>query len=117
MSNRPSGGQEPPFVEVLSFPGCPNRETLMQRLAGLIAASAVPAVVVERIVDTDEAAQSERFLGSPTVRIDGVDVETDASNRTMFGLMCRLYQTPTGPHPFPPDAWITEALLAHGQRA
>jgi hypothetical protein len=117
MSNPPSLDHESALVEVLSFPGCPNRETLMGLLPSLIAASGVPTTVVERIVDTDDAAQSERFLGSPTVRIDGIDVEVDASSRTRFGLMCRIYQAATGPHPIPPDSWIAEALSRHLTRS
>ncbi|MEO7144953.1 MAG: hypothetical protein ABI165_15760, partial [Bryobacteraceae bacterium] len=31
------------------------------------------------------------FLGSPTVRIDGVDIERSARQRTSFGMMCRTY--------------------------
>jgi hypothetical protein len=62
MSNgRPSPHEESALIEVLSFPGCASREALMERLPRLIAASAVQATVVERIVDTDDAAQSDGF--------------------------------------------------------
>ena len=116
MSNgRPSPDEESALIEVLSFPGCASREASMERLPRLIAASAVQATVVEQIVDTYDAAQSERFLGSPTVRIDGFDVETKASSRTTFGLMCCIYQTATGPRPIPPDSWIMQAVSRHSQ--
>ena len=40
----------------------------------------------------DEAtAQSVRFLGSPTVQIDGIDVEATARSSKDFGMMCRTY--------------------------
>ena len=38
---------------------------------------------------SDEQAQHERFLGSPTVRVGGVDVDPDAEGRLDYGLTCR----------------------------
>jgi hypothetical protein len=61
-------------------------------------------------VPDDAGAHRERFLGSPTLRIDGRDVEPGAEERTDFGLKCRLYRTPEGFAGTPPDAWVLEAL-------
>jgi catechol 2,3-dioxygenase-like lactoylglutathione lyase family enzyme len=44
-------------------------------------------------VEAPEAAQTERFLGSPTVRVDGRDVEPDAETRTDHGIKCRIYRS------------------------
>ena len=63
-----------------------------------------------RRIETDEAALRERFLGSPTVRIDGEDVEPGADSRSDFGLGCRLYRSAEGPSPTPPDEWVEAAL-------
>jgi hypothetical protein len=51
---------------------------------------------VPRRVETDEEAQRLRFLGSPTVRVDGRDVEPGVDARDDFGLKCRLYRTQEG---------------------
>jgi len=57
-----------------------------------------------------EAAERLRFLGSPTVRVDGRDVEPGADRRTDFVLACRLYVTPDGCSGEPPERWLREAL-------
>jgi len=61
-------------------------------------------------VPDDAAAQSERFLGSPTVRVDGRDVEPGADQRTDFGLKYRLYRTEDGFAGLPLDDWVLDAL-------
>jgi hypothetical protein len=63
-----------------------------------------------RRIPDDEAAQRERFLGSPTVRVDGRDVEPDAEDREDFGLKCRRYQLPAGLGGVPLDEWVLNAL-------
>jgi hypothetical protein len=92
-------------VELLYFDGCPNHEALLPRLRGLLEGADVKL----RAVESDEAAQRLGFLGSPTVRIDGRDVEPDADQRRDYGLKCRLYRTADGLAGAPPDAWILAA--------
>jgi hypothetical protein len=65
--------------------------------------------MLRRIPD-EAAAQRERFLGSPTVRVDGRDVEPGAEQRDDFGLKCRLYRLPTGLRGAPLDEWVLDAL-------
>ena len=97
-------------VEVLYFDGCPNHEELVPRLRRLLREAAVDAHVELRRVPDEVAAESERFLGSPTVRIDGRDVEPGAERRTDFGLKCRLYRTERGFSGLPEDDWILAAV-------
>jgi hypothetical protein len=66
--------------------------------------------VVVRRVETPEEAESEHFLGSPTVRVDGDDVDPTANGREEFGLECRLYRTEEGLVGTPPEEWIRAAL-------
>lgn len=106
----------PQVVEVLYFTGCPNYQPLMHRVSGLLAEVGAHAVLTEREVSSDEAAETERFLGSPTVRVDGVDVEPGATDRHTFGLSCRLYRTTHGLRGAPPDEWIL-ALLRIGRES
>jgi len=83
-------------IEVLYFDGCPNHEALLPRLHEILARAGVSTEIHLRPITDDATAQRERFLGSPTVRVNGHDVEPDAERRTDFGLKCRLYATPTG---------------------
>lgn len=63
-----------------------------------------------RALESPEDAETERFLGSPTLRIGGCDVEPGADSRSDFGLKCRIYRGPAGASPLPPDEWILDAL-------
>jgi hypothetical protein len=95
-------------VELLYVEGCPGRRVLEARLREL-----VPQATLElRCIASDEDARRARFLGSPTVRVDGRDVEPGAEAREDFGLKCRLYP----PARVPRDAWILEALARSGAR-
>lgn len=97
-------------LEVLYFDGCPNHEALVPHLEQLLRAAELPARIVLHRVPDDEAAQRERFLGSPTVRVNGRDVEPGAEERDDFGLKCRLYRVPSGLRGTPLDEWVLQTL-------
>jgi hypothetical protein len=97
-------------LELLYFDGCPNHEALVRRLEQLLRGAEIPATIGLRRIADDTDAQRERFLGSPTVRVDDRDVEPGAEDRDDFGLKCRLYRTPAGLRGAPPDDWILDAL-------
>jgi hypothetical protein len=82
------GRADPVKIEVLYFDGCPNHEALLPRLGELLDQVQVASPVELVDVPDDAAAQRERFLGSPTLRVDGRDVEPGAELRTDFGLKC-----------------------------
>jgi hypothetical protein len=63
-----------------------------------------------RRVGTPGAADAQRFLGSPTVRVDGVDIDPRAAERVDFGVKCRIYRSDHGQSPLPPEEWIAAAL-------
>ena len=99
-----------PQVELLYWDGCPSHP---QALADLRAAMAElgldPDAVLVREVDTDDRADRERFVGSPTIRIDGEDVEPPGDEPT--GLTCRVYRLRDGRvSPVPDPAVVREAL-------
>lgn len=97
-------------IELLSFDGCPNHEAFLPHLRDLLRRHGVEGDVRVRMVPTAEDAERERFLGSPTLRVDGTDVDPGAAGRGDFGLKCRLYATPEGLRGTPPDAWVLAAL-------
>jgi hypothetical protein len=97
-------------IEVLYFDGCPNHEALLPRLREILARTGVCAEIDLRRIANDQAAQRERFLGSPTVRIDGRDIEPEAERRTDYGLKCRLYRASTGLSG-QPEAELLQAAL------
>lgn len=58
-----------------------------------------------------ETARRLRFLGSPTVRVDGRDVEPGADERSDYVLSCRIFRTEEGLRGQPNERWIRKALL------
>lgn len=101
-------------LELLFFDGCPGHEQLLPALRVLAATH--DATLQLRRIESDEHAQRERFLGSPSVRVDGRDVEPGAHARIDYGLKCRLYRSPAGQSGRPPQQWIEHALLAQSAR-
>lgn len=100
-----------PRIEFLWWDGCPSwdraltelRETMQQ--VGLD-----PAAVELRRVDTEDEASRRSFVGSPTIRIDGADVQEPAEEPT--GLTCRVYRRRDGRVSALPDRDdVREALL------
>jgi hypothetical protein len=103
-----------PCVEILYFDGCPNHEAaraLVDRVAQEL--SIRPQIRLVRVDDPDAAAEL-RFLGSPTVRVDGRDVEPGAEERREFVLSCRVYRREHGFSGQPDEAWIRDALTEGG---
>ena len=99
-----------PRVEILYFEGCPNHEParmLVERLARQLRIE--PEIRLVEIADPDAAVEL-RFLGSPTVRVDGVDVEPGAAERRDFALACRIYRSEGGIAEQPDERWMRDAL-------
>lgn len=97
-----------PRIELLYVEDCPNQEALLPHLRELLPRHGVSAAVrLVRIEGPADAAR-QRFLGSPTLRVDGVNVDPTAAARTDYGLGCRLYPGPDGGAPT--DDQITRAV-------
>jgi hypothetical protein len=99
------------IVELLYTEGCPHAAAYLPHLRQLVADAGLGEEPVRTQLITDaEQAQRERFLGSPTIRVAGVDVDTGAEGRLDYGLTCRLYVTPDGLRGHPEDAWVLSDL-------
>src|SRR5713101_3451067 len=61
------------------------------------------------VVD-QRTAQRLRFLGSPTIRVDGIDIDPQTEQRTDYALSCRVFTTEHGPAGQPDERWIRDAL-------
>jgi hypothetical protein len=97
-------------LELLYFNDCPNHQQLLERLPQLLKRSGLQPELALRRIESTEEAQRERFLGSPTVRVDGHDIEPQAERRTDYGMKCRLYRTTAGLSGQPEGEWLLEAL-------
>lgn len=78
-------------IEILTFDGCPHADATRECVQRALSLERADATIDIVEVQTAETAQSLRFLGSPSVRINGSDAEPAARTRTEYGLMCRTY--------------------------
>ncbi len=99
-------------VEFLWFDGCPNHLTARDALTEMIKELAIDVTIEEIQVESDEAAHAHRFQGSPSIRVNGEDVDPISVEEMPYGMACRIYSTPEGPKGSPAKATIRAALGA-----
>ena len=78
-------------IEVLYVAECPSHPAAVRLVKGILAAQGVVTEVHEVVVRDEGMASELRFLGSPTIRINGRDVAEEAQKAQSFALSCRLY--------------------------
>jgi hypothetical protein len=88
-------------IEFLYWEGCPSHPEARQLLDDVLAERGLDAEVKVREVLTQAEAEELRFPGSPTIRVDGRDVDQDGATARP-ALNCRIYTTADGrPSPVP----------------
>ena len=100
-----------PRVEFLWWRECPSWERALADLRRAMEEVGLDPERVEVIeVDTDAEAEDRTFPGSPTIRIDGVDIEPAGAEEAP-GLFCRIYRRSDGRiSPLPDPDSLREAL-------
>ena len=78
-------------IRVLYFDDCPSYHRALANVREVIAEQSVSADVEIVAVKSVERANAEQFLGSPTVQINGEDIEGPRSAGREPGLTCRVY--------------------------
>ena len=103
-------------VELLFWEGCPSHPQALDDLRAAMSDMGLdPERIVVREVQTDTQAERERFVGSPTIRIDGHDLQPPGEEP--YGLTCRVYHRRDGRiSPTPDPADVRDALLAARDR-
>jgi hypothetical protein len=97
-------------VEFLYWEGCPSHPEARELLEEVLEARGVDATVDVREVRTQEDARALGFPGSPTIRVDGRDVDP-AGAEDPPSLSCRIYHLPNGRvSPVPTREQIEEAM-------
>lgn len=100
----------PRTIELLSFPGCPGHGPARALLAAVVAECAPGARIVEIDASDPAVAAALRFPGSPTIRVDGRDVEPGFVDPGDYTPRCRLFRTEQGLVGVPDRRWIEDAL-------
>ncbi len=93
-------------IQVLYFDDCPNYEPAVELIERTVDEMGLDADIELVYIDSPESANASRFLGSPTIHVEGVDIDPAARDRKDFGLSCRRY----GSSGVPPREMIADAL-------
>jgi hypothetical protein len=100
----------PPRIELYWWEGCPSHPEALELLEQVLADRGLDVEVALHEVTSDEEAVELRFPGSPTIRIDGRDVDP-AGETARPALSCRIYRLPDGRvSPVPSREQLEEAL-------
>jgi hypothetical protein len=82
-------------VELLFWEGCPSYPEAEALLVDVLRGRAIDARIERRQVLTQQEAEELAFPGSPTIRIDGRDVDPQGASARP-ALTCRIYRLPDG---------------------
>jgi hypothetical protein len=97
-------------IELLYWDGCPSTPEAEALLRDVLEARGLDANIDRREVTTQAQAELERFPGSPTIRVDGRDVDPGGAGARP-ALTCRIYFLPDGRvSPVPTREQLEEAL-------
>lgn len=98
-------------IEFLFWKGCPSHPEAKELLLDVLAKRGIAEDGIEwHEVRTHEEAVGEAFPGSPTIRVDGRDVDPVGAEAPP-SLTCRIYRLPDGRvSPVPTRRQLEEAL-------
>jgi hypothetical protein len=107
-----TNGAHPVRVEILARKDCDNRAMAVIVVERVAAEMGIPIALEEINMTSEAQAKKRRFLGSPSVRVDGLDVEPGMADSTDFTLGDRIYRSgDRGLQAWPDDRWIRAALI------
>lgn len=105
-------------ITLLHNESCPSTEDALARLNRVLDKLGEHAEVEVILVTTEEEARESGFLGSPTILIDGADIEETVRREPGSAVLeaCRIYLRPDGRvSPLPPEELIEQAIQRSGQ--
>jgi len=98
-------------IEILYVPGCPHYQPAVERVRAALESESLQAEIHSIPINTEGQAKAMLFPGSPTIRINGEDVEPTLT--TVPSLSCRLYANRSG---VPSDKLLRIAISNAKQR-
>ena len=93
-------------IDILYLNGCPNHVLTTEMVRDVVRTLGLDATIREVEVRDAEEAARVRFFGSPTVQVNGQDVDPAARNRVDYSFSCRMY----GRSGSPPRSLVEQAL-------
>jgi hypothetical protein len=95
-------------IELLYFRDCPSWETGLENLRQALAAENIQFSLRLIEITSSQQAQDESFLGSPSFRLNGVDLWPESRSR--YNMSCRIYQTNHGMRGSPSVEMLRERM-------
>jgi len=77
---------EPMRVKVISLEKCSATLPTIRMVKDIAAEMGITIDFKHVVVRTPEEAKEQRLIGSPTVQINGIDIEPQARDITQFGI-------------------------------
>jgi glutaredoxin len=97
------------IIRILTFEGCASCEATRRLVEETVNELHVQAEIDSVRVDGEDEARRQGFLGSPTIQVDGQDIEASRrGGKATFA--CRLYRTPNGVNSVPPRSLLAAAI-------
>ena len=99
-------------VELLYLPNCPHHSAALDLARDVLKVGGMAAELIETPISDYEEAIERKFPGSPTLRVNGQDIEDVASEHLAVGFACRTYLVDGISRGVPPRAWLERAIRA-----
>lgn len=100
-------------VELLWFDGCPSYRHAQELLEQVLREENIVAPIEMVQVHDSADAFAKKFLGSPTIRLNGADPFAEPGQNN-FAMQCRVYRTPEGLKGWPTKEMIRAAVRERG---
>jgi hypothetical protein len=72
-------------VRVLFTAGCPATPETLELVTDVASSTQTPIKLEKILIESPEQALDLKFLGSPTVQVNGLDVDPAARSNTAYG--------------------------------
>jgi hypothetical protein len=99
-------------VELLSLPGCPHHDAAVDLVRDVLESAGLSAEFTQTLIADYAEAKRHGFPGSPTLRVNGRDIEDVPAGHLTVGFACRTYYIDGKPLGAPPRAWLERAIQA-----
>ena len=104
-------------VRFLFYEDCPSHDLALERLREALDEKGIDANVEVVKVESEEQAQELRFVGSPTILLNGQDIAPPPPD-SRYALTCRAYRLEDGRiSPLPSPDTIRRAIDAAVEKA
>src|SRR4051812_41651733 len=95
-------------IEILYFKGCPTFEPTRRMVESVVVGRTDAKIL---LVDVEAGESSRRaFLGSPSVLVNGRDIDPASEPTDNHQLCCRVFRDGADMRPEPPTEWLVAAI-------